>query len=267
MSEQPQELTNFDLFVIALSIFSLVNIIWYIAPLSEQINSVVLIVDVVFSLAFLVDFFLRLHRAPSRSSYFFHQQGWLELLSSLPFPYIRILRIVRLVRIYRPLRTLGPRGIWKRLTVDLAGSALLVALFLTIVVIQYASMGVLWAEGKNPDANIRTASDAVWWSYVTATTVGYGDRYPVTDAGRLVGVALLTVGVGLFGVLTGFLANTFLKPRRAEPEAPQRAALDDRLRHLETLIESRLPAVTSQSPTAEGEAAPRDAPAPDEAMR
>jgi len=48
------------------------------------------------------------------------------------------------------------------------------------------------------------------------TTVGYGDKYPVTNPGRLVGVLLLTIGVGLFGVLTGYLANAFLKPKAAE---------------------------------------------------
>jgi voltage-gated potassium channel len=56
---------------------------------------------------------------------------------------------------------------------------------------------------------------------VTITTVGYGDRYPVTNAGRLVGVLVMTAGVGLFGTLSGFLANTFLSPpkKKEEPAA------------------------------------------------
>jgi voltage-gated potassium channel len=260
MTEQSEELSNFDLFVIALSIFSLINIVWLIAPLSEPITTVVLIVDVVFSIAFLGDFFLRLFRAPTKSFYFFNQRGWLDLLGSLPFPYIRILRIVRMVRVYQPIRTLGPRGVWKRLRVDLAGSALLVAVFLTIIVIQYASMGILWVEGDKPDANIRTGSDAIWWSYVTVTTVGYGDRFPVTSAGRLVGVALLTVGIGLFGVLTGYLANSFLKPKRPDGDEVRQAALDARLRELETLIERLRPAATSESATPDGGVATGNSP-------
>jgi voltage-gated potassium channel len=51
---------------------------------------------------------------------------------------------------------------------------------------------------------------------VTVTTVGYGDKYPVTNSGRIVGILLMTIGVGLFGVLTGYLANAFLKPKSAE---------------------------------------------------
>src|SRR2546428_9953157 len=74
---------------------------------------------------------------------------------------------------------------------------------------------VLVTERNDPNANIKTASDALWWAYVTVTTVGYGDEYPVTNSGRIVGVLLMTIGVGLFGVITGYLANAFLKPKSA----------------------------------------------------
>ena len=58
----------------------------------------------------------------------------------------------------------------------------------------------------------------MWWDYVTITTVGYGDYYPVTPLGRLIGILLMTAGVGLFGTLSGFLANTFLSPRKRRPD-------------------------------------------------
>jgi voltage-gated potassium channel len=68
------------------------------------------------------------------------------------------------------------------------------------------------AERGAPDANILSASDAMWWVYVTITTVGYGDHYPVTNGGRLVGIMIMTMGVGLFGTLAGFIANKLLAP-------------------------------------------------------
>src|SRR3712207_7326739 len=48
-------------------------------------------------------------------------------------------------------------------------------------------------------SNIKTAADAIWWSVVTLTTVGYGDRYPVTTEGRFLATLLMTAGIGLFG--------------------------------------------------------------------
>ena len=54
----------------------------------------------------------------------------------------------------------------------------------------------------------------MWWACATITTVGYGDRYPITTEGRIVGVVLMTVGVGLFGTFTGFVASWFLQNLR-----------------------------------------------------
>jgi voltage-gated potassium channel Kch len=256
MSEQRTKPTTFDLFILALSVFSLVNIILLLVISNEQIRNVVLIVDAVWSIAFLADFSLRLHRAPTKSFYFFGQRGWLDLIGSLPFPLFRLARILRMLRIYRPLRRIGGKGIWRQAATDRAGSALLTAIFLTIVVVQYASMAILWAEQNDPKANIHTASDAVWWSYVTITSVGYGDRYPVTNTGRLVGIALLSSGVGLFAVITGFLANAFLSRKRDIDASRSQVSFDEKLRELEGLIESLRSLSTSQSPTTEAESGP-----------
>jgi voltage-gated potassium channel len=254
--------SNFDLFILALSVFSLVNIVWLFVPLPEPIFRVVLIVDSLCTIAFLTDFFLRLRRAPSKSSYFFGHKGWLDLVGSFPFPVLRLARIFRMLRVYRRLRQDGGRAVLRRMVADRAGSALLAAVFLTILVLQYASMAILWAESSNANANIVTASDAAWWSYVTITTVGYGDLYPVTDWGRLVGVLLLSTGVGLFAVITGFLANAFLAPGRAaaKEDTARQDALDNRLRQLDELMERVRPTVPIQTPVTDGEVSPRRSP-------
>jgi voltage-gated potassium channel len=223
------ELTSFDIFVLALSVLSLVNIILALAPLREPVRDVVLIVDGVLCLIFLTDFLLRLRRAPRKRTYLVHEGGWLDFLGSLPFPGLRLARLLRMARVSRIVHHYGPRGVWQMIAVDRAGSALLGTLFLTIVVLQFGSMFALGAEAKAENANILTASDALWWSYVTVTTVGYGDRFPVTTSGRLVGVAMLTIGVGLFGVLTGFLANAFLAPKKAEADQGRPSEEDLRL--------------------------------------
>ena len=60
--------------------------------------------------------------------------------------------------------------------------------------------------------------DALWWAYVTITTVGYGDQFPVTGAGRLVGVLVMTTGVGIFATFAGFISNKLLTPPEKKDE-------------------------------------------------
>ena len=71
---------------------------------------------------------------------------------------------------------------------------------------------------QDAGANITTGGDALWWGYVTATTVGYGDKFPITTGGRIFGFAMLTIGVALFATFSGFLANVFLSQKKGDPE-------------------------------------------------
>jgi voltage-gated potassium channel len=87
-----------------------------------------------------------------------------------------------------------------------------------LLVLEVCGLLELYFEEDAPGANITTAGDALWWGYVTATTVGYGDQYPVTTGGRLTGLIMLTVGVALFATFSGFLASTFLSPRKPAPK-------------------------------------------------
>ena len=117
------------------------------------------------------------------------------------------------------IRHYGAKNLQRQLSEHRADAALSVVAFLIICVLEFGGILVLLAERTNPDANIKNASDAVWWAFVSITTVGYGDRYPTTNWGRIVGLFVMMTGVGLFGVLTGYLANAFLAPpKQAEKE-------------------------------------------------
>jgi voltage-gated potassium channel len=265
--------TGFDLFVLLLSIVSLLNIVLAVLLRREDIVNVVLVVDGVLSVVFLGDFLLRLHRAPSKRGYFIGGLGWLDLLGSLPFPGLRLARIFRVVRVGRDVRHYGLRNLVGAAAQDRAGNALLAAIFLTIVVLQYGSMAILRVEDEAEGANIHTASDALWWSYVTITTVGYGDRFPVTNTGRIIGVVVLSIGVGLFGVLTGFLANLFLAPKQRTSQAPaddatdQPLELDELRRLIAELREATAGGAVAVVNAAGNEAAvpsPSPAPSPDD---
>jgi voltage-gated potassium channel Kch len=208
--------TSWEIFVLALSVLSLFNIVLALLVTEDDARNVVLVVDASLCLVFLADFFHRLWTAESRSRYLTREGGWLDLIGSLPFPGFRLARLLRVVRALRQIREHGGHRLWRDFIRERAQGALYVVLLLVVLVLEFASIGVLAAERGETDANIETASDALWWGYVTITTVGYGDRFPVTNEGRVVGVVLLTIGVGLFGTFTAFIANLFLGPTETE---------------------------------------------------
>jgi catechol 2,3-dioxygenase-like lactoylglutathione lyase family enzyme len=135
--------------------------------------------------------------------------------------------------VYRLLREYGARNLGRTLLSERAGSALLSLVFVAVLVLQFGSFQMLKLESVDPDANIKTASDALWYTLVTISTVGYGDQFPVTNPGRLLGALIIVVGVGIFGTLTGYLANAFLAPRkRRKPAADDSPRPDPSVDHL-----------------------------------
>jgi voltage-gated potassium channel len=81
------------------------------------------------------------------------------------------------------------------------------------LLVSFSALSILVLE-QHVDSNIKTAEDAVWWAMSTITTVGYGDRYPVTTEGRMLGMVLMLMGVGMYGGLSGMVASVFLGKER-----------------------------------------------------
>ncbi|MGX5695182.1 potassium channel family protein [Agromyces soli] len=209
--------TAYEIFIGILSILSIVNLVlMYAFSTEEALQLVLWVMNALFSAIFLGDFVFRITTAPSASRYFFRGFGWADLFASLPFPQLKILRVFRLLRVARLLRDVGPRTIWTTLVHDRANSTLMTLLLLGVLVLQFGSLGILAIEGHAEGANITTASDALWYTIVTISTVGYGDQYPVTNLGRALGSGIIVVGVGIFGTFTGYLANLFLGPQKKD---------------------------------------------------
>ena len=212
------ELKNlgYEIFIGVLSILSIFNLFVGLFVSDPDLNNIFAIMNGIYSLIFISDFTYRILTVPSKSNYFFRNFGWADLLASLPFEQTKILRVFRLVRVYRLMKKVGPRKIVDTLLHDRAGSALIMLLLMGFFVLEFGSFAILKAEQTNPDANIKTASDAVWYTIVTISTVGYGDRYPTTNPGRIIGSIIIIIGVGIFGTFTGYLANMFLSPQKKE---------------------------------------------------
>lgn len=208
---------NYEIFIGMISLLSLLNmVLYYWLGHLDDLGGVLTFMNLFLSAIFMADFAARLITSPNRSEYFFRRFGWADLLGSLPFHSAKLLRLFRIVRIYRVIRKYGARNLFLALIRDRAGSSLFLMLLLGILVLEFGSLGILRVEKHAKGANITNASDALWYVVETISTVGYGDKYPVTNAGRLVGSAIIVVGVGIFGTFTGYLANFFLTPSRSE---------------------------------------------------
>jgi voltage-gated potassium channel len=191
--------------------------------IDPQIRAVLEYADYAVCTIFLFDFLVSLWRAPRRLHYFL-TWGWVDLLSSLPALDIarwgRIARILRVLRVLRGLR--ATKLIAAAVLRHRAQNSFLAASLIALLLVVFSSVAMLHFE-TDPASNIKTAEDAIWWSLTTITTVGYGDRYPTTSEGRFIAAILMCAGVGLFGILSGFLASWFLesgdKSGNAEIEA------------------------------------------------
>jgi voltage-gated potassium channel Kch len=226
MTKERSELKSigYEIFIGILSILSIVNLgLLYLAQ-EQSLDVVLTVMNAVFSVIFVADFLYRIFTAPSAAAYFFKHFGWADLLASVPLAQFKILRIFRLIRVYRLLREVGIRTVGRALVKDRASSSLYILLVMGILVLEFGSLTMLRVEQNAPGANITTASDAIWYTIVTISTVGYGDQYPITDAGRVIGSGTIVLGVGIFGTFTGYLANFFLSPKKNEPAPPVDAA-------------------------------------------
>ncbi len=237
----------YQIFMLVLCVFVLGSLGMQVATeLHPETLRILDLTDTVICLVFFGDFLRSLVLATDRWRYLV-TWGWLDLLSSIPaidvFRWGRAARVFRILRVLRGLRAsriLASFAFERR-----AESAVFAALSLAILVTIFGSIGILHLE-RVPGGNIRSAEDALWWAFVTVTTVGYGDHHPVTPSGRALAAVLMTTGIGLFGTFTAYLASSFLAPEEAVHER-ELAALREEVRELRDLLMER-PEDSHESP-------------------
>lgn len=160
---------------------------------------------------FVVDYVARLLLTRPRRRLRFVRRNPLDLAVVL-LPVLRPLQLLRALSVLNRAAGSSLRG---KVAAYVVGS--------TTLVLLVASLAVLDAERGTPDANITGFGEAVWWSFTTVTTVGYGDQFPVTGSGRLVAIGLMVAGIALAGVVTASLAS-WLLDRVEEVSEESRAA-------------------------------------------
>jgi voltage-gated potassium channel len=195
-------------------------------------------------LIFIGDLVVRLYLADERLRYLVRH--WYDVLV-IALPLLRPLRLLRLIPLLSVLNRRAKSRLRGRVAIYVAGGAATLALC--------GSLAVLDAERSSPDANITDFGDAIWWAVTTMTTVGYGDRYPVTGVGRLAAVGLMVGGIALLGTVTATLASWLVEAVAAEKE--QAEDLQTTVRRLEAKVD--LLAAESASTSIISSASPRRA--------
>ncbi|WP_200958180.1 potassium channel family protein [Nocardioides sp. Soil805] len=158
--------------------------------------------------AFAIDLAARLFLAEDRRRY--AVSHWYDVALVL-LPVLRPLRLLRLLALVRILDRSAAGSIAGRVLVYVSGA--------TLLAVALGALATLDAEQDAAEANITTYGDALWWASTTVTTVGYGDRFPVTGEGRFVAVALMLVGIALVGTVTASIASWMLARIESERAA------------------------------------------------
>lgn len=206
----------YELFVVITTILSMVVVVLlFSSPKNSEYRQILVGVDTIFCVIFGVDSFRCLVIAHDKTGYL--KWGWLDFLGSVPsFFILRFARIARLRRIYFNFRSKSRQEILEEASNKRAESTFLFTIVLGVFLITLGSIFVLFFERRTPGSNIQNAVDAFWWAYVTITTVGYGDHYPNSLAGRLIAIVMMTFGFAIFGVFTSYLASHFIDHGRDE---------------------------------------------------
>ncbi|QRY62049.1 potassium channel family protein [Gordonia sp. PDNC005] len=133
---------------------------------------------------------------------YFIRHNWFDALI-LAMPVLRPLRALRLVALLSIAHRAGTNTLRGRVVTYAAGG--------TTLLLILSSLAITDAERGQPGATINGIGDGLWWSITTMTTVGYGDRYPVTASGRFIAAALMLAGIALLGVVTATVASWLIE--------------------------------------------------------
>jgi voltage-gated potassium channel len=255
--DAPDQSSMYELFMGILTIMSLGVMAFKLLVRVPEVDAILGAVDTLFCVIFLVDFARSLSRAPSKRAYLFGNRpgrtlptGVLDLLGSIPSVGVfRAFRVFRLARVARIVKARGAKALAREFIDRRAESAIYVIVLASLLVLLLGSSAIAFIEPGVDGANIQSGSDAFWWAFVTITTVGYGDRFPVTEIGRFVGILTMVVGIGIFGVLTSFLSATFRAPPTPPEGSPPEPTMADLAAEL-AAVRRELEAMRAERPTA-----------------
>lgn len=213
-----------DLLMIALAVFTVFLLFYELTITTGQITADIVRkvraihwLDFWICWIFIAEFVVRTWKEEDRKG--FVKSHLLEIPGMIPFTVFGVASVFRVFRLFRLVRLVTMTKRFSKLYQKrFVKNEIQYVAIIVITILLFSSYGILLFERRvNPD--IKTVGDAFWWSVVTVTTVGYGDKVPITPMGRAIGVMLMFTGIGLIGTFSGFMASYLVRGFKAEKEA------------------------------------------------
>lgn len=184
-------------------------------------HSRLLLIDNTINVIFIIDYFTRFFLAEKKSVFF--RKNIPDFIAILPFNALfkalrivklfRVLKLAKLAKVFRFFALIV--RVHKRLKAVLHSHGLIYSIWFACFIILLGAVGIFFAEKGE---SIKTFQDAVWWAFVTTTTVGYGDISPSGHIGRFIAAILMITGIGTIGMVTSSISVYFIQQASSSKE-------------------------------------------------
>ena len=199
-----------------LETFSSLNTFKPVFTMVENVTVILFIIEYVLRLATADLLYTKVSKPRAVMMYIFSLDGLVELFSILPFFYLsgfivfRMLRVVRIFHLFRINTQSDSFNVIKTVLME-KYKAIASSVFIIVILMLASSIGIYSAEHAAQPGAFKNAFSGIWWSVSAMLTVGYGDIYPITVAGRIMAIIIAFLGVGAVAIPTGIISAGFVE--------------------------------------------------------
>jgi voltage-gated potassium channel len=215
----------FDVVLLVLILLSILTVVLEsVASIQEQYGPLLIALEWIFTIAFTIEYILRIITAGKPWRYIFSFYGLVDLLSILPTyinlvysgtRFLLVIRGLRLLRIFRVLKLSRYLGEVETLQLAMRNSIYKIIVFIGAVITIVIIIGTMMYLIEGPENGFNNIPVSIYWAIVTITTVGFGDITPQTTAGQLLATILMLLGYGIIAVPTGIVSSELSKADKA----------------------------------------------------
>jgi len=229
----------FMIFILALILLNIIAVILEtVEGLSNQYSTIFISFEILSVAVFSIEYILRIWSCTvdekyrgaikGRIRFALTPMALIDLLAVLPFylsfimrldlRFIRVLRLLRFLRILKIGRYTEALGIFGR-AIGSKKEELVISVIVISILLVLASSAMYFIENQAQPDSFSSIPEAMWWGIATLTTVGYGDIYPITTLGKILGGSIALLGIAMFALPTGILSSAFteeIQKRRAK---------------------------------------------------